>query len=128
MKQKNIFGQVVEKPVKPAKKKQGPKVRTVAKPINKSVLELINRRQRQMLVHSYLYYERDESLISDYDFDTWAFELVALRQKYPREFNQSDYKHEFRTFDGSTGFDLPYRMPNIAAVGNHLIKISKGAV
>ena len=85
-------------------------------------LELINRRERQILVHSFLYYQLNENIISDHTFDAWSKELVELKEKYPEELVESAYAKEFDDFDGSSGFDLPYYCPNIQAVGFRLLK------
>lgn len=85
------------------------------------IIELINRRRHQILVHSYLYYELGESIISDYDFDYWSKELVDLQAQYPEESKAVKYYEEFKDFDGSSGFDLPYSMPNIQKTGDRLL-------
>lgn len=90
--------------------------------MNNNVLELINRRERQLLVHSFLYYQLNENIISDHTFDAWSKELVELKEKHPKEFAESAYAKEFAEFDGSSGFDLPYHYPNIQSVGHRLLK------
>lgn len=87
-----------------------------------TITELINRRRHQILVHSYLYYELGENIISDYDFDYWSKELVDLQRNYPEESKAVKYYDEFKDFDGSSGFDLPYDYPNIQARGNQLLE------
>lgn len=66
----------------------------------------IIRRRGQMLVHSYLYYHCDTSLISDDTWQEWANDLVALQEKYGTEFDYFD--EEFADWDGSTGCHLPH--------------------
>jgi NAD-dependent DNA ligase len=78
-----------------------------------------------MLVHSYLYYELGQNIISDYNFDYWAKELVDLQAKYPEESKQARYYEEFIDFDGSSGFDLPYHYINIQKTGNKLLEYDK---
>lgn len=87
------------------------------------MLDLINRKQRQLLIHSYLYYELSENIISDSTFDQWSVELVNLKQNYPTEFQLSEYADSFRSFDGSTGMDLPYRLDSVIKAGNNLLRI-----
>jgi hypothetical protein len=53
-----------------------------------------------------MYYRLNESVISDKQFDEWAYELVALQQTYPDIAKQCDYAKDFETFDGTTGFHL----------------------
>lgn len=86
-----------------------------------TISEKIQQRRYQMLVHSYLYYQLGESLVSDHDFDRWARELVELQEKYPEESEKVRYYREFKDFDGSSGFDLPYTMPEIQDKGNRLL-------
>ena len=87
-----------------------------------TITEKIQQRRYQMLVHSYLYYELGENIISDYDFDYWAKELVDLQEQYPEESKQARYYEEFKNFDGSSGFDLPYLYENIQKRGNQLLE------
>lgn len=74
--------------------------------INTNVLELINRRRRQIVVHSYLYYKDNTSLISDYQFDCWSKELVLLHQKHPRESEKAVFPEAFSGWTGFSGYDL----------------------
>lgn len=84
--------------------------------------ELINRRRRQILIHSYLYYQMNTNLINDHTYDMWCKELAELQQNYPGESNNVEfYKKEFNDFDGSTGFHLP-KEPWMHELGNRLIK------
>jgi NAD-dependent DNA ligase len=72
-----------------------------------SIEELINRRRRQILVHSCIYYQFNTSIIPDKQFDAWAYELAALQRTYPDIANKCAYAQEFADFDGTTGFHLP---------------------
>lgn len=93
--------------------------------MSQELIELINRRERQLLVHSFLYYQLNESIISDYTFDQWSKELVELKEKHPEEFKQSVYAKEFEDFDGSSGFDLPYSYPDVQNTGYMLLNIHR---
>lgn len=84
---------------------------------------LILQRRHQILVHSYLYYHYNMSLISDSQFDTWAKELVQLQADNPQLSEKVYYYRDaFRGFDGTTGYDLPYTDPRIARKADLLIK------
>jgi len=72
--------------------------------MERTILELINQRQRQILVHSVLYYNYNESLVSDSDWSRWAFELVELMKL--SEAPKSVFYEMFKTFEGSSGCDL----------------------
>ena len=84
-------------------------------------LKLINRRQRQILVHSCLYYQFNENLIQDHVYDTWSKELAELIQDYPKEFKGSVYYSAFKGYDGCSGFDLPFSDPRIVGVAESLL-------
>ncbi|AYP68766.1 NAD-dependent DNA ligase [Bacillus phage vB_BpsS-36] len=71
------------------------------------IKELINRRRRQIVLHSYLYYQLNTNIISDHTYDAWCKELAELQQKHPEESGAVEYLcKEFKDFDGSTGFHL----------------------
>ena len=42
------------------------------------IAELINRRRRQLLVHSIIYYRFDKNIVSDSVWTEWAIELADL--------------------------------------------------
>lgn len=75
------------------------------------IAELINRRRRQVLVHSVIYYNMNDNLISDSQWSSWAFELAELQNKYPEIAKNCWYADDFEGFDGSSGFDLPLNDP-----------------
>ena len=60
-------------------------------------------------MHSYLYYELDDSVISDREYDAKAKELVKYKNNYPELWKTSEYYKQFGDdYDGSTGFTLFY--------------------
>lgn len=75
--------------------------------MNQDTPSLINRRQRQILVHSCLYYQFNENLIQDHVYDAWSKELAELIQSHKEEFKRSVYYAAFKDYDGCSGFDLP---------------------
>jgi hypothetical protein len=85
------------------------------------VAELILRRRLQMLVHSYLYYDRNTNLIDDRQFDMMGRELVKLQADYPEISKNVEYYEAFKNWDASTGFDLPYRDPRIVSIAERLL-------
>lgn len=88
------------------------------------LLEWMNRRERQILVHSFLYYQLNENIISDYTFDRWSKELAQAIKEHPDTFKQSVYAEEFKDFDGSSGYDLPFHLPEIQNIGYRLLKLN----
>lgn len=67
--------------------------------------ERIKQLRSKMLVHSYLYYHRDTSIVSDHQWQDWANELTTLQKLYPDPIGF--YDNEFQDWDGSTGMHLP---------------------
>lgn len=67
----------------------------------------VKRRRGQMLVHSYLYYEMDNPVISDELWQQWADELTLLQNKLPKGCKVCYYDDVFKDWDGSTGMHLP---------------------
>ncbi|MCG4705065.1 hypothetical protein NE547_07205 [Flavonifractor sp. DFI.6.63] len=80
-------------------------------PSRKSIAELLNRRRRQILVHSIIYYKMNDNLISDSTWSAWATELEELQAEYPEIAAKVPYDKEFKDFDHSTGMNLPLNDP-----------------
>ncbi|HBJ2614304.1 TPA: hypothetical protein LA742_002795 [Clostridium botulinum] len=72
----------------------------------KEIIELINKRRRQVLVHSCIYYRLNDSLIDDYTYDKWARELENLQDMYPDLLNDCIYKDDFKKYSSATGYDF----------------------
>lgn len=70
------------------------------------ILQLINKRRRQILAHSAIYYEFDNNLVSDKTFDDWCKELVSLHAKYPKQCTQAVFQDVYRNWTGFSGYDL----------------------
>lgn len=75
--------------------------------MNRPVSEIIGQRQRQLVVHSFLYYHLDTNIVSDGQWDAWAQELMMLMDLYDEEASRSPYIDYFKDWDGSTGMDMP---------------------
>ena len=84
----------------------------------------IQQRRYQILVHSLLYYELDISLISDSKWTEWAVELAKLQKENPDVAKSVIFADAFEDFDGSTGFDLPYRDAQIIHIASRLLRMS----
>lgn len=75
------------------------------------IAELIQQRRIQMLVHSCIYYNMDENVVSDEVWQKWARELVDLQTNHP-EISQKVWWYEaFKDWDASTGAFLPLDDP-----------------
>ena len=86
------------------------------------IIALIERRRRQILVHSYIYYEMNSNIISDNKWSEWAVELAKLQETYPTLSKQAALSSEFYNFDPSTGMDLPYRQEWIKRKAEQLLQ------
>jgi NAD-dependent DNA ligase len=71
-----------------------------------SNVERINLLERWILFHSYVYYEKNDNIVSDSIYDKNAHTLAVAINKYPRSFSRSRYKKFFEDYDGNTGMDL----------------------
>jgi hypothetical protein len=76
---------------------------------DEGIASLIQRRRRQVLLHSFLYYKQDDPIVSDRVFDRWCRELVSLQEDNPAESESVEYHLDyFRDWDGSSGFNIPF--------------------
>lgn len=73
-------------------------------------LEKIQLLERSILVCSYAYYELNENLLSDYQYDMNTRQLLELKRSAPEEFKKSRYCKLFDNFESGTGFDLAGRL------------------
>lgn len=81
---------------------------TFSKPFtDKEKIELL---QRAVLVHSFMYYELDQSVLPDWKYDGNSKQLVELIKAFPEAFRQSRYYKYFHDFNGSTGYHLTGRI------------------
>lgn len=73
-------------------------------------LEKIQLLERSILVNSYAYYELNENLLSDYQYDRNTRQLLELKNAAPEDFKKSRYYKYFNNFESGTGFDLAGRL------------------
>lgn len=64
----------------------------------------IRQLRLMMLVHSYIYYHLNDSLISDHEWQALGDELVILQAD---RYEIGCYDEAFYNWDASTGFHLP---------------------
>lgn len=74
---------------------------------NDELLELIERRRRQLHVHSVAYYHLDENFIDDEKIDFWSKELFNIYLTFPAMAKVGDKADLFRDWTGETGMHLP---------------------
>lgn len=86
---------------------------------NKTRIEFI---QRRIIVFSILYYNMDESILTDQEFDAASHQLVKLMKDTPKSvLEKTRYWYCMYDFDGSTGFYLYSRLtPSDAEQLNNL--------
>lgn len=85
------------------------------------VAALIQRRRYQILVHSLIYYELDMNFVSDAQWAEWGAQLVELQKEHPKESASVIFFESFKDFDGSTGYDLPFRDEQIVNIVYRLL-------
>lgn len=73
-------------------------------------LEKIQLLQRSILVNSYSYYELNENILSDYQYDMNTRQLLELKRSNPEAYQKSRYRRYFDNFESGTGFDLTSRV------------------
>lgn len=67
--------------------------------------------QRRVIVYSIMYYEMDDSCITDKEYDEISKQLVRMQKSvYDDELKKTTYYYAMHDFDGSTGFDIPGRL------------------
>ena len=69
--------------------------------------EYIDFLQRFIIVHSYIYYELNNNVISDKEYDAKSKELVKYKNEYPDLWKNSMYYEQFGDdYNAPTGFTL----------------------
>lgn len=89
------------------------------------IKELINRRRRQVLVHSVIYYKLNDNLIDDATWSKWALELEELQNQHPKIAVKFPLAKEFENFDHSTGMSLPLDDPWAVHTAQYLLSIAR---
>lgn len=72
--------------------------------------EKIQLLQRSILVNSYAYYELNQNVLADYEYDRNTRQLLELKESNPEAYNKSRYRKYFDNFESGTGFDLTSRV------------------
>lgn len=80
-----------------------------------TIVERIQLLQRSILVNSFAYYELNDNILSDFQYDANARQLEELVKQHPDEFKRSRYYTYFNDFYDSdehatSGFDLLERV------------------
>lgn len=65
---------------------------------------------RRIIVHSIIYYDYDENIISDNEYDKQCRELYQLIQDNQNEIQKCYYFDILKDYSPATGFDLKYKL------------------
>lgn len=79
-----------------------------------------------MLIHSCLYYELDESIVSDHKWQEWADELEKLQREHPQDCKIGFFDREFYDWSGTTGAHLNHRHPWTMAKAKRILEYHRG--
>jgi NAD-dependent DNA ligase len=82
----------------------------------------IRQRRAQMLVHSCIYYELNDSVVSDDQWQKWADELEKLQRENPDSIKIGFFDWEFRDWTGATGAHLNHREPWVLAKAKYVLE------
>jgi hypothetical protein len=86
---------------------------------------LIRRRRLQMLVHSCIYYQLNDNIITDHKWQEWADELQALQEKHPNWLEIGCFDKAFKDWTGATGNHLPLRDPWVMRKSLYLLEMAR---
>lgn len=92
---------------------------------SEEIKSLIQHRRLQVLIHSCIYYELNESIVSDSTWSKWALELKTLQKQNPEISKQVIYAEAFENFNHSTGYNLPLKDPWVVAKAKWLLSASR---
>jgi len=82
----------------------------------------IKQRRAQMLIHSCIYYELNDSVIPDDKWQAWADELEQLQKENPDCIKIGFFDYEFRDWTGATGAHLNHREPWVLAKAKYVLE------
>lgn len=94
--------------------------------MNKDVIELINRKENQILIHSAIYYRFNDNLIPDWQYDNIGKDLIELAHKYPEEFKMSYHYKDFIEYvnsDTPSGYNLPIATVEVTSKAMYLLRL-----
>lgn len=93
------------------------------KKLVRSVGEVIRQRRAQILIHSCIYYELNESIISDHQWQAYAFELALLQAQNPDQCALGFFDKAFEDWTGGHGGShLPIRVPWVMQKAHALLR------
>lgn len=75
-----------------------------------TLVDKINSLEWWIIIHSCLYYELNDSIVTDKFFDANCKQLLELIELIDFDHSKLSYHYVFGDFDGNTGFDLYHRL------------------
>jgi hypothetical protein len=69
-----------------------------------TVTTRIQTLQRWILVHSFIYYDLNSSIVPDHMFDDNSRQLAYFKKKRPLDWKRAKYSYAMKDFDGGTGY------------------------
>jgi hypothetical protein len=93
--------------------------------IQPDALRRIIHLRRLLLLHSYIYYELNDNIVSDHQWQSWADELTRFQIQYGHK--AGFYDICFTDWDGSTGCHL-IADPNVVRKAMYLLRRSKSNI
>ena len=92
----------------------------------RETMDLMQRRIRQILIHSCIYYHFNNNIIPDYVYDNWGNELIELIKENPTYLEALDWGQYFKNYtEMSSGYNLPYKDPRIVTKAQFLLDTRK---
>ena len=88
-----------------------------------TIEEKIKQRRAQMLIHSCIYYELNDNIVSDHQWQAWADELEKLQKDNPDKVSIGFYDDVFKDWTGATGNHLPHLDPWVNNKARWLLRL-----
>lgn len=86
--------------------------------------------QRQIIIHSILYYEMHENVIEDFQFDQLCRQYVVMSKHSGSIPEKTQYWYVFKDFAGETGYYIYDRLKQadkeyLSFIANHVLYLYK---
>lgn len=91
-----------------------------------TVADEIKRLRLSLMIHSVIYYDMNENIISDAEWSARAKKLVKLQKEHPDVAKKVCLADLYADFDGSTGFHLAKAADDRAIAKAKYLLLMKG--
>lgn len=75
-----------------------------------NILDKLDYLCRKIIIHSIIYYDYNENIISDSDYDKLCKQLYKLIQENQNDIQNCYYFNILKDYSPATGFDLKYKL------------------